>query len=729
MQEGATGQVAQASAVHRDGLRRRIAGLWAGLWAGLADPVAALDRAQLDGVLWAPLGLGCGVGVYFALRVEPGVPVLAAAVAVIVVAVLVWRRGPGFLHLPATLVLMAALGLLAASWRAHSVAAPVLPFNYYGPVEGRIIGIDRSARDVIRLTLDQVRLARVAPEALPARVRIALHGESTGLAPEPGLRVATTAHLSPPAEPIAPGAWDFRRNAWFSELGALGYTRSPVVVIAPPEDDWALAAHRLRMRLSAAMQERIGGQAGAVAAALMTGDRSGISEATNATLRASNLYHIVSISGLHMGMLAGFVFGALRSGLALAGPFALIWPTKKIAAAVALIASAAYLWVSGGDIATQRAFLMTAVMLVAILLDRRALSLHTVALAAILLLFLWPEALTGPGFQMSFAATVALILMAGPWAVHHHRLPWLVRPVLLLVLTSLIAGLATAPIAAAHFGRMSQYGMLANLLAVPVMGIVVMPAGVLAAVLAPLGLAGPALWLMGLGTDWVLAVADFVAGLAGAQSFVPAPPGWVLPVLALAAGAAVLSRGAFRSAMVVLGLLACAGWALAPRPALLIAPGGALVGLMTPEGRALSKAAPSFTAEGWLQADGDAVTPKEAAARAGFSGKRGGRQAVWQGRRLLHLSGKAALENLEQACRNGALIVLDTVAPKGVTGDCQIYDRRKLAQSGALSFDAAGGMRSACEEAGQRLWTDPPRRKTPPEERTAPDPEPPEGAQ
>lgn len=729
MQEGATGQVAQASAVHRDGVRRRIAGLWAGLWAGLADPVAALDRAQLDGVLWAPLGLGCGVGLYFALRVEPGVPVLAAAVAVIVVAVGVWRRGPGFLHLPATLVLMAALGLLAASWRAHSVAAPVLPFNYYGPVEGRIIGIDRSARDVIRLTLDQVRLARVAPEALPARVRIALHGDISSLAPEPGLRVATTAHLSPPAEPIAPGAWDFRRNAWFSGLGALGYTRSPVVVIAPPEDDWALAAHRLRMRLSAAMQERIGGQAGAVAAALMTGDRSGISEATNATLRASNLYHIVSISGLHMGMLAGFVFGALRWGLALAGPFALIWPTKKIAAAVALIASAAYLWVSGGDIATQRAFLMTAVMLVAILLDRRALSLHTVALAAILLLFLWPEALTGPGFQMSFAATVALILMAGPWAEHHHRLPWLVRPVLLLVVTSLIAGLATAPIAAAHFGRMSQYGMLANLLAVPVMGIVVMPAGVLAAVLAPLGLAGPALWLMGLGTDWVLAVADFVAGLAGAQTLIAAPPGWVLPMLAVAAVSAVLSRGVFRAAMIVVGLVAVAGWGLSTRPVLLIAPEGKLVGLMTPEGRALSKAAPSFTAEGWLQADGDAVTPKEAAARAGFSGKRGGRQAVWQGRRLLHLSGKAALENLEKACRDGALIVLDTVAPKGVTGDCQIYDRRKLAQSGALSFDAAGGMRSAREEAGQRLWTEPPRRKTPPEERTAPDPEPPEGAQ
>ncbi|WP_181420721.1 ComEC/Rec2 family competence protein [Rhodobacter viridis] len=700
-----------------------------GLWGGLADPLAALDRAQLDWVLWAPLGLGTGVGLYFLLPFEPGVPVFAGAALVIVLAVLVWLRGPGFLHLPATLLVMAALGLMSASWRAHAVAAPVLGFNYYGPVEGRIIGIDRSARDVIRLTLDQVTLSRVAPEARPAKIRIALHGDIARLAPEPGLRVATTAHLSPPAEPIAPGAWDFRRNAWFEGLGALGYTRSPVVVIAPPAEDWGLAAHRVRMRLSAAMQAHIGGQAGAVAAALMTGDRSGIAEATNATMRASNLYHIVSISGLHMGMLAGFVFGALRWGLALIGPFALIWPTKKIAAAVALAASTLYLWVSGGDIATQRAWIMTAVMLSAILVDRRALSLHTVALAAIFLLLLWPEALTGPGFQMSFAATVALILMAAPWAAHHHRLPWVLRPVIMLVLTSLVAGLATAPIAAAHFGRMSQYGILANLLAVPVMGIVVMPAGVLAAVLAPLGLAGPALWLMGLGTEWVLAVAEFVAGLAGAQTFLPEPPGWVLPVLALAAGAAVLSRGAFRSAMVAVLLLAFAGWGLASRPALLIAPEGALVGLMTPEGRALSKAAPSFTAEGWLEADGDAVTPKEAVARAGFSGPKGVRQAAWQGRALWHLSGKSALANLEKTCRDGALVVLDTIAPEGFKGDCQLYDARRLARTGALAFDALGQSRAARTEAGHRLWTDRPKRKTPPANRTAPDSNSPEGDQ
>ncbi|WP_097070877.1 ComEC/Rec2 family competence protein [Rhodobacter maris] len=677
--------------------------------AGLSDPLGAVARAQLDWMLWAPLALGLGIGGYFTLPDEPTAGLRVLAGAVTLAAALVWARGAGPVRLPAALLIFVACGLLAADLRARTVAAPVLAHRYYGPVEGRILRIDRSARDVLRLTLDQVRLPGTPPARTPAKVRIALHGGGDALAPEPGLVVMTTAHLSPPNGPVEPGAWDFRRTAWFERLGAVGYTRAPVVVIAPPDpDDRALAAHRLRMQLSAAMQARIPGQAGAVSAALMTGDRSGIEEATNEEMRAANLYHIVSISGLHMGMLAGFVFAAIRHGFALIGWVALWWNTKKIAAIAALLASTAYLWISGADIATQRAWIMTSVMLSAVLLDRRALSLNTVALAALVLLALWPEALLGPGFQMSFAATVALILIAKPWPAWQKHIPVPLRPLAMLILTSLVAGVVTAPIAAAHFGRMSHYGLLANLLAVPMMGVVVMPAGVIAACLAPFGLAGPALWVMGKGTGWVLAVAAWVAGLDGAQSVLPAPPGWVLPTMALAAAVAVLARGGLRACAVIMLALSVAGWALAPRPALLIAPEGALVGLMTPSGRALSKAAPVYTAEGWLVADGDTATPEEAAERPGFVGPRGRRQAEWQGHALVHLTGKGAPAALPEACRASALVVIDKPAPVDFTGACTLYDSRSLARSGALAFDVAGRMRSVTTEAGNRLWTRPP---------------------
>ena len=676
------------------------------LWAGIGDPWGAMARARVDLVLWMPVALSCGIGAYFALSFEPRLSHFLIAGVVALAALTLWVRGAEALRFPAACITLVLLGFIMAGVRAHQVAAPVLGFRYYGPVEGRIVQVDRSGTDRIRLLLDQVVLERIPPERTPARVRLSLHGDQSHLDPVPGLRVMLTGHLQPPSPPAAPDAYDFRRNAWFQGLGAVGYVRAPVMVVSAPEpDDRALAGHRLRMRLSQAIQGRIEGQAGAVAAALLTGDRSGISVATNEAMRASNLYHIISISGLHMGMVAGFVFAALRYGFAGLGGPALRWPAKKIAAFVALMAATLYLWVAGPQIATQRAWIMAAVMLIAVMLDRRALSLRTVALAATLLLLWEPESLTEPGFQMSFAATVALILAFGPWGRVSPHIPRLLRPVAMLVLTSAVAGAATAPITAAHFHRMSEYGLLANLLAVPVMGTFVMPAGVIAALLAPLGLAAPALWVMEQGTRWMLWVAEFVSGLEGATFAVANPPGAVLPLMAAGAVALGIGRGALRS----LGGIACiasiALWATAPRPALLIAPEGELLGLLTPAGRVLSKSGAGFVASRWLEADGDDAAPEAAASRAGFGGPKGARVAEYQGRPLIHLTGKGALDALPRLCRDGALVVLAARAPEGDWRECDLWDQTRLTETGAVSFDTEGRLTTTLAHIGARLWT------------------------
>uniref|UniRef100_UPI003563E9A7 ComEC/Rec2 family competence protein n=1 Tax=Phaeovulum sp. TaxID=2934796 RepID=UPI003563E9A7 len=458
----------------------------AAAWGGLRHPLAALAAARADLFLWLPIWLGAGIGLWFALDWEPGRASYTLAFICAVLGGAGWMRAPDAARMPFAALAVTAAGFLLAGYRAHDLAAPVIGFRYYGPVEGRIIAIDRSGADYIRLTLDRVVLEDTPPSRTPATLRVALHGDQSQLLAEPGQRVMMTANLMPPAGPASPHSYDFRRNSWFSGLGAVGYVRAPVLLAASPEaGDWALAGHRLRMRLSAAMQARMPGQAGAVAAALMTGDRSAIAEATNASMRASNLYHIVSISGLHMGMLAGFVFAALRYGLALAGSLALWLPVKKIAAAVALLAASIYLWVAGPNVATERAYVMAATMLVAVLVDRRAISLRTVAVAALVLLVKEPESLVEPGFQMSFGATVALILVYRPWAAVQHLVPAMLKPAAMLTLSSLAAGFASAPIAAVHFNRMQEYGLLANLLVVPVMGTAVMPAGVIAAIAAP----------------------------------------------------------------------------------------------------------------------------------------------------------------------------------------------------------------------------------------------------
>ncbi|MDO5642967.1 MAG: ComEC/Rec2 family competence protein, partial [Paracoccus sp. (in: a-proteobacteria)] len=272
------------------------------------------ERAGL--LPWAPFHMALGIGLWFGLPAQPGMVAHALAGAGLLAGIFLWRVSPDHaratpLRLAGFALICAALGFSLCGLRDWRVAAPALSFRYYGAIEGRVIHVDRSSRDRIRLTLDKPRLERTAPERTPRTVRLSLPDGVTE-APAPGTWVMLTGHLGPPPGPAEPGGFDFRRMAWFSGLGAIGYTRTPVLVTAPPEPGGIYRLHRLRMALSAAMQDEIGGQAGAVASAVMTGDRSGIAEATNQQMRDSNLYHIISISGLHMGMLAGFVYAAAR---------------------------------------------------------------------------------------------------------------------------------------------------------------------------------------------------------------------------------------------------------------------------------------------------------------------------------------------------------------------------------------------------------------------------------
>ena len=673
------------------------------LLGGITSPAQAMRRARAHLFLWMPVALSLGIGLYFSHASEPAGIDYAVALAGLLTAFWVWLRGPEAAQFPAAVVTLICAGWLLAGARAHAVAAPVLSYRYYGPVEGRVAGIDRAASDRLRVTLDQVHIdARLQP----ARVRIVLHDMAEAELPAPGTRVMTTAHLMPPPPPAAPQAYDFERASWFNQLGAIGYTRVPLLrAAAPAPQDLGMMAHRIRRNLSQAIQTRIPGQPGAMAAAILTGDRAGLSEATREDMRRSNLAHLIAISGLHMGLLAGFVFAALRYGLALAGRPALVWPAKKIAALVAIAAATGYLWISGASVSTQRAWIMVTVMLLAVLIDRRALSLRTVALAASLLLIWRPESLISPGFQMSFAATTALIVMLKPWAYVARRLPRVLRPFAMLVVTSVIAGGATAPIVAAQFHRISEYGVFANLLAVPAMGMVVMPAGVIAGLLALIGLSAPALWVMGMGTGWILSVARYFATLEHAVIPVVQPGPAVIPLMVLGALGAVLARGAARSVAFGLIGLSVVLWMRAPahRPMVLIAPEGELVGLMTQEGRALSKAAAGFVGARWLEADGHTADIVRAHARPGFSGPNNARSAQLSGRKLHHLTGKGAEDRLQDLCRDNAVIVIRARLKQRPEG-CDIWDQKRLRETGAVGLDGQGRI-VVQARSGPRLWS------------------------
>ncbi|MDB5663473.1 ComEC/Rec2 family competence protein [Cypionkella sp.] len=669
-------------------------------------PLYRLADARGQLFAWVPVFLGCGIAIWFALRFEPGLAFYGAVAAILLALTALHRLGPELLHPPLVIAACLAAGLLAAGVRAHMIASPMLEHRYYGAVQGRVINIDRSQSDALRITLDRVVLQDMPPAKTPIYVRISLHGQEVNL--DPGQVVLLTASLAAPEGPAEPGGFDFRRMAYFQQLGAVGYTRSPVLL-------WDEAApgtqmiNRLRTNLTRAMIAAVPTEAGAFATGAMTGDRSAISLDTVQALRDSNLAHLLAISGMNMAFITGFVFALVRYGVALIPVLALRINSKKLAAVAGFAVALFYLLLSGANVATVRAFLMVCVMLGAVLLDRRALTMRSVALAGVILLLVQPESLLEPGFQLSFAATVVLIagFSALDRQILREKLPRWLMPVFTLVLTSVLAGVATAPFAAATFNRFTDYGLLANLLTVPMMS-VLMAAGAMAALLAPIGLSGPALWVMEQAGAWILFIAHWIAGLDGAVTPIVQPGPWVIPLITFAGCWAILWKGRVRWLAAMPLVLGLALWVSTERPMLLISSDGALVGLMGEGGRALSVArGAGFTAKSWLQDDGDLALQEDAYARAGFSGPKGARGfqlGDWHG---LALSGKAAGEALAEACAVADLVVLPSaialITPK--PNGCIVIDRELLDQTGALALSVQNDRLTLNPTRdAQRIW-------------------------
>lgn len=661
-------------------------------------PITWLERVLLSqrGHLfpWSPVMLALGISLYFSLPTEPSWLFFSF---MLLIGFCGWfwaalKRGT-FAPLGIGLVLF-VLGFGLALLRAHIVAGPLVDWRYYGAVEGRIINMDRAASGALRLTLDRVRLDLLSQEDTPRRVRISLHGRAAEDTVTAGSTVLLTAHLSAPNGPVEPRGFDFQRHAWFMRLGAVGYSRSPVMLAESAGREKPIV--QAKFAFAQNIRDQIGGEAGAFAAAIVTGDRSGMSQETVRNLRHTNLAHLLAISGLHMGLLSGFVFALIRYGLAVA-PFRTRVPTRKVSAVVALAASFAYLLLSGGSVATERAFIMAMVALGAIFFERHVFSLRSVALAAMIVLLMRPEALLGPGFQMSFAATTALVAVfaflrekAVPFG------PRRLRPITTLFISSAVAGLATAPIAAAHFNQFAHYGLFANLAAVPLMGALVVPCAVLAILAYPFGLAPFGFWLMGLGVKWILGVAGYFASLEGARSMVAAPGPLVLPFLAVGFLWLVLWQGRMRLAGVLPAVAAFMLWVVAERPDVLVSADGKLIGAVSGEVRVLSRArGGAFVAKNWLENDGDTRSQEQAAEGWVEASKLFG---------IIHLA--RASDPVPMRCNEGQLVV--SVEPLNLEGGCVVLDANRLATTGSVALMRRGGrleMQTAREAAGRRLWT------------------------
>nr|WP_224764286.1 ComEC/Rec2 family competence protein [Brevundimonas aurantiaca] len=685
----------------------------------LADEVKA---QVLRWRLWAPVAFGGGAACYFALRTEPSLWPLAFGAAAAVAAWLAARRRGLRRRLTWPLMILACLtsGLAAAKIRTERVAAPIAPALPEGVViEAWVVDVDSPGENGARIVAAPVWIRGLSPEETPVRLRVTVRGEP----PRPGEAIRLFAILNPPPAPASPGAYDFGRNAFFEGLGgvafALGETRRIDLPPAPWRLRLAMAVNGARYALAERIVARLGRRTGGIAAAMTTSHEAWISQADMDVMRESGLAHILSVSGLHMAIVGGFVFFAVRLGVAAWPWLALRVPGKKVAAAAGLTAVGVYLVISGAPPPAERAAITASIAFAAILLDRQAVTMHGLAVAAFAVLAIQPEAIVTPGFQMSFAATAALVALVEIWPKRTREIsaPWPIVAVqrfggwlTAAVAASVVAGLATGPFAMQHFNRTAMYGLLANLATAPVADFVLMPALALGAALEPVGLGGPFLAVAGWGVDLALAIGGWTAGLPGAVRTVASAPDPVLPVAFLGVLFVCLWQGRLRW----LGLPLAAAVLVCPRaptPDVWIGDGGTNAAFRRQkEAIVVRPGVREFAADLWSRRRGLTLADRpeagwacdRASCRPELTGA--GPGAPWWGRRT------PDMEQMDALCLAAPVVSVRAVVhalPPSCDGRL-VLDGADFARGGAVELwrSGAGGWRAVwtADVRGDRPW-------------------------
>ncbi len=673
----------------------------------------AAERHQLP--LWLPVAFGIGVAAWFGLPWHTE----WEAAALLFLAVAAAGLALDGLAGRALLVsgLLAAAGLGVAWQRADSAAHVRLDREIRGAqVEGRVIATQLlPGRERYRL------LITPNTSDLPAQIRVSLRDPPPSAA-QPGAIVRLRATLRPPAGPSVPGGYDFAQRAWFERLGATGFAVGPVEVVAPapPPGSFRAWLDGVRVQLTARMQQGVGGLSGGVAAALVTGDTGGITEEVNQAWRDSGIAHLLSISGLHIAVVVGGAMWLVRRLLCLSPWIALRWPVKTIAAGFAALAGIAYTLLAGAEVPTVRSCIATLVVLVGLAAGRQAVSLRTVAVAAFLILAIRPESLSGPSFQLSFAAVVAIVAFyesrLGRWILtpgeDERRIVRIARGFAGLFLSGLLVELALSPIALAHFGRTGLCGVLANLFAIPFSSFVVMPLTVLALLLDPFGWAGPAFAGLRWSLDLLNSLAFSVASWPGAVAHTPSWPRAAYAVMIAGGLWVALWRSRVRWAGLV-PAVAGLSWALATPPAdILISPDGRHAGIATDTGvlamlrpRAggfiLDMMGDASAADRLVALDDVSVancTPEACVARL----RRGGRD--WT---LLATRSRMIVDRnlFEPACAAADIAISDRRLPAWCMPHWLKLDAPALATTGAVAIWLDGPqIRTVSAEQGNHPW-------------------------
>ncbi|MBM3602780.1 MAG: ComEC family competence protein, partial [Alphaproteobacteria bacterium] len=684
------------------------------------SPIAWL-RQQLDSererhLLWLPTLLGLGIGLYFALSQEPAWQPWLIAAGLALVASLWLRRWMGG-RLIIWLMVIPLLGFSAAALRTHLVATAILPHKLDPTtVSGRITLLEPGTSGW-RATLDQVTIAGLPLQDTPRRLQVKLFK----LEPIPRIGDAIRFYgvVYPPSPPAYQGSVDFRRMAYFQGVGGQGFAMTVPVIVqqeaggtadsVSQEGDNAsnltLAIGRVRRYLSQIYDDQLPTVHAGMAKALITGERANIPPSVNDDFRASGLYHLLSISGLHMAIVGGWVFVAARWLLALIPWLSSRFAIKSWAAAMAMLSAGFYWLLAGGvnNVPAERSFFGFSILMLAIMLGRQALSLRTLALVAGFILLTQPEMLLSPGFQMSFAASAGIIALYESYGTRLHlywqQRGWWAKPaamVVALFATSMAATIATTPISFYHFQQSSVAGILANLLAVPLTELVVMPLALLSLLTMAVGLEGLVMPLLEFSIELLLRLASWCASLPGSMIHVGAWSPWILILMVLGGLWLIIWQGRWRLWGFAPLALATGLALLAQPPAVMLSPSGKLWLVRLQDGQVVlsSRQKERSLAKFWLgaqrRAADDALRPTELADEhpelrcgTGFCQLQRDQDVliwVWQ---AAHDDLAAAA--LASACAGAKLAVLQTDSAVNCAAE-RVIDHQQLQQTGTQSI-------------------------------------------
>jgi len=571
------------------------------------------ERAYGTRFLWLPVGVAIGAIFYFQLDFEPSLNKSLAASLLLALLAYLLRRLP-VAAFTGVALLTISLGIVFAKIETMRLDTKFISQTIILPLTVRILSWEEQEQGSHQLIVQVITAPRRDNQLTGRKIRLSARSLPDDITIGAGLSGLVS--LRPPSGPIRVGAYDFGFHAFYRGLSAQGFFMGQPqrVDMSPPQgliEQLALAMADLRVTIGKRIGKKLPGEAGAIARALITGQRGGISTETNQALRLSGLAHILSISGLHMAMVTGMVLLLGRFILGLFILFSSRHAPKKIAAFAALVFASFYLLLSGADIAAQRSFIMVAVMLLAVLCDRAAITMRNLALAALIILILTPHEILSPSFQMSFAATAALIAVFSWWSerqTHNNSrqkngLMWrfLLLPTLSTLAASLVAGSASGIFAAYHFANVAPLGLISNVVALPLMSLLVMPQALIATVLMPFGLEILPLHVMAVGIEGIKMISFWVSSLTPNIN-----PGLVLPHVLLLLSLALIillfmhSRLRLVALVPLVASLCC--YLLTPHPLVLIDENGNLVALSTVSGKvAVSRSRPNaFILNQWL---------------------------------------------------------------------------------------------------------------------------------